>query len=290
LTPPAPSPTTLPPSPRPEPLISSPPGPEARSPWLVKASTLASVSPPAVPPAKPATTVPIVPPSSPPPRAISVAIPTSTPAPPSPASVAPVAPLAIPMPLAVSPPVIAPRKPPPGTDKVPVPVAVIPPPRTNGTSVPGRPPPPPPPANSASARESPPRPTPTLLAAPLPPSPKPSQPLSQPEVGAPSQPEWPSRGASEKLPLSRASPVPSRAQADPAIEKPGKSTEQRQADTDSASEDPVRPAYAEIHLDGAALGRWMTRYLERQVMRPQVGTTGFDQRMTPSWPGAPIGN
>jgi len=48
--------------------------------------------------------------------------------------------------------------------------------------------------------------------------------------------------------------------------------------------------FAELHLDGAALGRWVTRHLERQVTRPQAGGTGFDPRMTPSWPGAPIGN
>lgn len=48
--------------------------------------------------------------------------------------------------------------------------------------------------------------------------------------------------------------------------------------------------FAELHLDGAALGRWVTRHLERQVTRPQAGATGFDPRMTPSWPGAPIGN
>jgi hypothetical protein len=82
-----------------------------------------------------------------------------------------------------------------------------------------------------------------------------------------------------------------RAQAPSIIETPVKPAEQRQAeDTGSGSQDSVRPAYAELHLDGAVLGRWITRYLERQVMRPQVGATGFDQRMTPSWAGAPIGN
>ncbi len=51
-----------------------------------------------------------------------------------------------------------------------------------------------------------------------------------------------------------------------------------------------RPSYGEIHLDGVALGRWITRHIERQVTRPQGGATGFDPRMSPSWPGAPIGN
>ena len=47
---------------------------------------------------------------------------------------------------------------------------------------------------------------------------------------------------------------------------------------------------AELHLDGVAIGRWVTRHLERQVTRPQAGATGFDPRMSPSWTGAPIGN
>jgi hypothetical protein len=51
-----------------------------------------------------------------------------------------------------------------------------------------------------------------------------------------------------------------------------------------------RPAFAELHLDGTTLGRWVTRHLEREVTRPQAGATGFDPRMTPSWAGAPIGN
>jgi hypothetical protein len=70
--------------------------------------------------------------------------------------------------------------------------------------------------------------------------------------------------------------------------------------TDTANPQPVvpsvdtseanRPTHAELHLDGAALGRWVTRYLERQVTRPQAGATGFDPRMSPNWAGAPIGN
>jgi hypothetical protein len=54
--------------------------------------------------------------------------------------------------------------------------------------------------------------------------------------------------------------------------------------------EPDRPAYAELQLDGAVLGRWVTRHLERQIIRPQAGGTGFDPRMSPSWTGAPIGN
>jgi hypothetical protein len=84
--------------------------------------------------------------------------------------------------------------------------------------------------------------------------------------------------------------IPLRTQATPGAEKPMKSADRRQADMGPGPGDPVRPAYAELHLDGAVVGRWITRYLERQITRPQAGATGFDQRMTPSWPGAPIGN
>jgi hypothetical protein len=62
------------------------------------------------------------------------------------------------------------------------------------------------------------------------------------------------------------------------------------ADVDTSSQQTNRPMYAELHLDGAALGRWTLRHLEREITRPQAGATGFDPRMTPSWPGAPIGN
>jgi hypothetical protein len=65
---------------------------------------------------------------------------------------------------------------------------------------------------------------------------------------------------------------------------------QRATDSPADSQQVDRPEFAELHLDGAALGRWITRYLERQVMRPQVGAAGFDSRMTPTWAGAPIGN
>ncbi len=51
-----------------------------------------------------------------------------------------------------------------------------------------------------------------------------------------------------------------------------------------------RTPAADVHLDGTVLGRWVTRYLEREVNRPPAGTTGFDPRMTPNWSGAPIGN
>jgi hypothetical protein len=62
------------------------------------------------------------------------------------------------------------------------------------------------------------------------------------------------------------------------------------ATASSETQQADRAPAADIHLDGTVLGRWVTRYLEREVNRPPAGATGFDPRMTPSWSGAPIGN
>jgi hypothetical protein len=79
----------------------------------------------------------------------------------------------------------------------------------------------------------------------------------------------------------------------PRASTPARSDEARKPSTPTGAADPApvdSPPHAELHLDGAVLGRWVTRHLERQVTRPQAGATGFDPRMTPSWAGAPIGN
>jgi hypothetical protein len=291
LTPPTPPSTASPQSPRSESQVPSPPAAKALPPWLVSGSALAPGSPTAVQPAKPVAIVLTAPPSSPPSRVTSAAVPTTTPAPPLPAIVAPVAPRATPTPIAVSPPVNASRKTLPETDKAPVAVKVVVPSPADGTSVAARPSIPPAPSSPASVHEPSPRPAPTISSAPQPSPSKPHRRSSPPKVDAPSQPDRLSWGTSEIAQKSIAPAVPMRAQAPSIIETPVKPAEQRQAeDTGSGSQDSVRPAYAELHLDGAVLGRWITRYLERQVMRPQVGATGFDQRMTPSWAGAPIGN
>jgi hypothetical protein len=67
----------------------------------------------------------------------------------------------------------------------------------------------------------------------------------------------------------------------------GRSTP-RQADRTGreASEEGIM--YGEVVLDGVALGRWINRHLERQINRPPSGVTGFDSRMSPTWPGAPV--
>jgi hypothetical protein len=44
-----------------------------------------------------------------------------------------------------------------------------------------------------------------------------------------------------------------------------------------------------VYLDGAALGRWVTAYLEEQVSGPHAGITAVDPRLGPTFAGPPVG-
>ena len=44
-----------------------------------------------------------------------------------------------------------------------------------------------------------------------------------------------------------------------------------------------------VYLDSAAFGHWVIDHLTREITRPTTGMTGFDPRITASYPGAPIG-
>lgn len=44
-----------------------------------------------------------------------------------------------------------------------------------------------------------------------------------------------------------------------------------------------RPLIGAIHLDGNALGQWMTRHLERTLSQPNRGPSGVDPRVIPTW-------
>lgn len=56
-----------------------------------------------------------------------------------------------------------------------------------------------------------------------------------------------------------------------------------------AAPDPVEPMNGEratvgaIHLDGNALGQWITRHLERTLSQPNRGPSGVDPRVIPTW-------
>jgi len=48
-------------------------------------------------------------------------------------------------------------------------------------------------------------------------------------------------------------------------------------------------AQADLYIDGAVLGRWVTRHLERQLIRPPSGIAAVDPRLTPGWAGPATG-
>jgi hypothetical protein len=76
-----------------------------------------------------------------------------------------------------------------------------------------------------------------------------------------------------------------------AIQKPKISNDARQSlprlqsspDTTSESREGM------LILDGAQLGRWIMNRLARQASRPTAGVTGIDPRISPIFPGAPVG-
>jgi hypothetical protein len=53
----------------------------------------------------------------------------------------------------------------------------------------------------------------------------------------------------------------------------------------SVSQGNAGPTQGDVYLDGVRMGRWMASTLAREASRPQGGTTHFDPRMGPSWPG-----
>jgi hypothetical protein len=61
----------------------------------------------------------------------------------------------------------------------------------------------------------------------------------------------------------------------------------------SAVPPPAEPQRAalqgDVYLDGSRLGRWIVNHLAKAAERPRAGATGFDPRLTATWPGAPIG-
>jgi hypothetical protein len=54
------------------------------------------------------------------------------------------------------------------------------------------------------------------------------------------------------------------------------------------SEPPSAALQGDVYVDGSRLGRWMTDRLVTAAELPRAATTGFDPRMTPTWPGAPL--
>jgi hypothetical protein len=61
----------------------------------------------------------------------------------------------------------------------------------------------------------------------------------------------------------------------------------RTARTEGATQGAAQgPTEGDVFLDGVRVGRWMSNMLARSATRPARGTTGYDPRLGPRWPGA----
>ena len=61
------------------------------------------------------------------------------------------------------------------------------------------------------------------------------------------------------------------------------------AGSDQSGASTRSPENGGLFLDGAQVGRWMFDTLAEHAIRPQMGFTGLDPRLTPVFPGAPSG-
>ncbi len=59
--------------------------------------------------------------------------------------------------------------------------------------------------------------------------------------------------------------------------------------SEGAPEEAPTAMRGDVFLDGALVGRWMSRFLAKQAGRAAVGPTGFDPRRNPVLPGPTIG-
>jgi hypothetical protein len=123
-----------------------------------------------------------------------------------------------------------------------------------------------------------------------------------------SRPEMPSQGAPAGLPLARSRSAEDDIDSTPArfgrllssvMAPVGVVDQQRRVNSGDALV-PTMPAVngarpdegtlvtGDLYLDGTALGRWITTHLERELTRPNPGTTALDGRTIAPWPGSPI--
>jgi hypothetical protein len=99
------------------------------------------------------------------------------------------------------------------------------------------------------------------------------------------------------LGLAPARPLAPVAFAAPATERTGGASSgdhvtEAGRSTSSVSSPPAAradPTGGQLVIDGIVLGRWIGERLARAATRPPAGGTAFDPRISPAWPGAPIG-
>lgn len=44
-----------------------------------------------------------------------------------------------------------------------------------------------------------------------------------------------------------------------------------------------------LYIEGSELGRWMSGYIDQQIVVPRNGTMAIDPRITPAWGGPGLG-
>jgi hypothetical protein len=63
----------------------------------------------------------------------------------------------------------------------------------------------------------------------------------------------------------------------------------KERDTEQAGAREAGPQEGDVFLDGMLVGRWMSRFLNREVSRASAGPTGFDPRRGRLLPGVTVG-
>lgn len=74
-----------------------------------------------------------------------------------------------------------------------------------------------------------------------------------------------------------------------AVPPPAMTTRQSATPLLPAAQVAAGPSQGDVFLDGLRIGRWVTDALTREAARPSAGSTPFDPRMGPSWPGTQQG-
>ncbi len=132
-----------------------------------------------------------------------------------------------------------------------------------------------------------------LLPLPLPPLPSPPSQVAPPQSRfAPSPPDRTAAVAPPTEPhpaaprAARSGPGDTAARRDPTAPGPLQTFPSVAPQSASPAATPVG---GDVFLDGARVGTWITNHLAREASRPPTGTTGFDPRMSITWPGAQQG-